>query len=89
MAAENLGMAILYLEAGSGAPDPVPTQMVAAVRREVSLLLCVGGGIRYPEQAAAVAAAGADIIVTGTIVEGQEDAEAALAPLISALTAQL
>jgi len=84
MAAEFFGMAIVYLEAGSGAPEPVPTAMVAAVRHAVSILVCVGGGIRRPEQAAAVANAGADIIVTGTLIEGEEDVGAALAPVIAA-----
>jgi phosphoglycerol geranylgeranyltransferase len=88
IAAESLGMAMVYLEAGSGAPDPVPTQMVAAVRRELSTLLCVGGGIRHARQAAAISAAGADIIVTGTIVEGRDDVEAILTPLIAAVKMQ-
>jgi len=88
MAAENMGMSMLYLEAGSGAPEPVPAAMITAVRAAVSILLCVGGGIRYPEQAKAAAGAGADVVVTGTIVEGQGDIGAALAPLISAVKAQ-
>jgi phosphoglycerol geranylgeranyltransferase len=88
MAAENMGMSMLYLEAGSGAPEPVPAEMIVAVRAAISILLCVGGGIRYPEQAKMIAAAGADIIVTGTIVEGQGDVGAALAPLISAVKTQ-
>jgi len=88
MAAENMGMSVLYLEAGSGAPEPVPAAMIAAVRAAVSIWLCVGGGIRYAEQAKAVAGAGADIVVTGTIVEGQGDIGATLAPLISAVKTQ-
>jgi phosphoglycerol geranylgeranyltransferase len=88
MAAENMGMSMLYLEAGSGAPEPVPAEMIAAVRAAISILLCVGGGIRYPEQAKIIAAAGADIIVTGTIVERQGDVGAVLAPLISAVKTQ-
>jgi phosphoglycerol geranylgeranyltransferase len=85
MAAECFGMAVVYLEAGSGAPSPVPESMVSAVRSAISGLLCVGGGIRQPEQAAAVAAAGADMIVTGTLVEQAADIEAALTPLVSAI----
>lgn len=84
MAAENFGMAVVYLEAGSGAPQPVPTAMISAVRASISNLLCVGGGIRKPEQAAEIAAAGADIVVTGTLVEEEADIEAALAPIIRA-----
>jgi phosphoglycerol geranylgeranyltransferase len=85
LAAEAFGMAIVYLEAGSGAPEPVPIAMVAAVRAALSILLCVGGGIRTPQQAAALAAAGADIIVTGTLVEDAVNVEEALQPLIAAI----
>lgn len=66
---EFFGMDLLYLEAGSGAPEPVPEDMIGAVRRSVSIPIVVGGGIVRPDQAAAVAAAGADIVVTGTLVE--------------------
>jgi phosphoglycerol geranylgeranyltransferase len=69
LAAELLGMKLVYLEAGSGAPEPVPSSMIEAVRREISVPLVVGGGIRSPEAAGQVARAGADIVVTGTVVE--------------------
>lgn len=85
LAAELFGMALLYLEAGSGAAAPVPAALIAAVRREVSMLLCVGGGIRTPAQAAAIARAGADLVVTGTLVEQESDKKKALSTLIAAL----
>jgi phosphoglycerol geranylgeranyltransferase len=85
LAAEAFGMAIIYLEAGSGAPAPVPASMVRAVRTAVSIWLCVGGGIRKPEQAAAIARAGADMIVTGTLVEQTADVEGALRPIVAAI----
>jgi len=66
---QYFGMDLLYLEAGSGAPEPVPSEMIGAVRGSVGIPIVVGGGIVTPEQAAAVASAGADIIVTGTLVE--------------------
>jgi len=69
LTAQFLGMQLVYLEAGSGAPDPVPTKMVAAVKAELSIPLVVGGGIRTPEAARALAHAGADIVVTGTVIE--------------------
>jgi phosphoglycerol geranylgeranyltransferase len=66
--AEVLELDAVYLEAGSGAPDPVPEDMIAAAaERDVNLI--VGGGIREPEQAAEAARAGADVIVTGTLAE--------------------
>ena len=69
IATEFFGMDMLYLEAGSGAPEPVPVPMVKAARESVDIPLVVGGGIVTPKQAADIAAAGADIIVTGTLVE--------------------
>jgi phosphoglycerol geranylgeranyltransferase len=69
LAAEYMGMKLVYLEAGSGAPDHVPVEMIAAVKKTISIPLIIGGGIRKPEQAAAIKKAGANIIVTGTIAE--------------------
>ncbi len=75
LAAELMGMRWVYLEAGSGAPQPVPAEMVAAVRRNTGLGVIVGGGIRSPELARERAAAGADVIVVGTYIESGETAE--------------
>ncbi len=69
LAAEMLGMRYLYLEAGSGAPAPVPAAMVHAVRGAVRIPLIVGGGIRTGEEARALLKAGANILVTGTVAE--------------------
>ena len=69
VAGELLGMKLIYLEAGSGAPEPVPAALIQGVSRAIDIPLIVGGGIRSPEQAAQAVKAGADIIVTGTIVE--------------------
>jgi phosphoglycerol geranylgeranyltransferase len=72
LAGQYLGMRFLYLEAGSGAKKPVPPEMIRAVKRQIDVPLIVGGGIRSREQALTVASAGADIIVTGNIVENAE-----------------
>lgn len=69
LAAEMFGMKLVYLECGSGAPEPAPPALVRAVRNAIGIPLLVGGGIRTPEDAAEVARAGADIVVTGTIAE--------------------
>lgn len=69
LTAQFLGMQLVYLEAGSGAPEPVPSEMVAAVKREIAIPLVVGGGIRTAEAARTVARAGADVVVTGTVIE--------------------
>lgn len=73
MAAEMMGMELVYLEAGSGADRPVPPEMISAVKSSISIPLIVGGGIRTPEAAAAAREAGADIIITGTLLEQCND----------------
>jgi len=69
LAGQYLGMRFIYLEAGSGAKNPVPPDMIKTVRHYVDVPMIVGGGIRSREQALAAASAGADIIVTGNVVE--------------------
>jgi phosphoglycerol geranylgeranyltransferase len=69
LAGQYLGMRFIYLEAGSGAKNPVPPDMIRAVRHYVDVPMIVGGGIRSREQALAAASAGAGIIVTGNIIE--------------------
>ncbi|MEM0217447.1 MAG: geranylgeranylglyceryl/heptaprenylglyceryl phosphate synthase, partial [Candidatus Nezhaarchaeales archaeon] len=72
LAAQYLGMRYVYIEGGSGVSEPVPPDTVRYVRNQVSVRLVVGGGIKRREQAEALAEAGADIIVTGTILEGND-----------------
>jgi phosphoglycerol geranylgeranyltransferase len=69
LAGNYLGMHFVYLEGGSGAVNPVPPEMIRVVKSVIDGPLIVGGGIRTKEQASAAVAAGADIIVTGNIVE--------------------
>lgn len=69
LAAEYLGMKLVYLEAGSGAVHPVPERMITAVADGCRLPVIVGGGIGTPEQAASRVAAGASFIVIGTRME--------------------
>jgi phosphoglycerol geranylgeranyltransferase len=68
LAAQYLGMKMVYLEAGSGAPQPVPCEMIQKVKELIDIPLIVGGGIRDAETAASILAAGADIIVTGNML---------------------
>jgi phosphoglycerol geranylgeranyltransferase len=69
LAGQYLGMHFIYLEAGSGAKKPVPQEMIRAVRHYIDVPLIVGGGIKSKMQALAAASAGANIIVTGNVVE--------------------
>ncbi len=69
LAAQYLGMNLVYLEAGSGASQAVPTEMVQAVASVVDIPILVGGGLRSPEDCAKRIQAGADFIVMGTRLE--------------------
>jgi phosphoglycerol geranylgeranyltransferase len=69
LAAEYLGMKMIYLEAGSGALYPVPDEMIKAVSKYTSLPIIVGGGITNPEVAQNKVKAGASFIVTGNVLE--------------------
>jgi phosphoglycerol geranylgeranyltransferase len=72
LAGQYLGMHFIYLEGGSGAKNPVPPEMIRLVKQLIDIPLIVGGGIKTKEQALAAASAGADIIVTGNIVESTD-----------------
>lgn len=69
LAGSYLGLKALYLDGGSGAPQPVDPSIIEAVKRESSLPLFVGGGLRTPAQCAAAARAGADVLVVGHMLE--------------------
>ncbi|MDV3244629.1 MAG: geranylgeranylglyceryl/heptaprenylglyceryl phosphate synthase [Nitrososphaerales archaeon] len=69
LAARYLGMRALYLEAGSGATDPISPQTIQAVRKFFDGILIVGGGITTAEQAKRVARSGADILVVGNLLQ--------------------
>lgn len=69
LAAQQLGFRAVYLEAGSGALNKVPTALVRAVRRGIELPLIVGGGIDSAAKARAAIRAGANMVVVGNALE--------------------
>lgn len=69
MAGEMLGLKLMYMDAGSGAANPVSEAMIQAVRKAVNVPIVVGGGIRSTEQAVAAWNAGADVVVVGNAIE--------------------
>ena len=69
LAAQYMGMSMIYLEAGSGAEVPVPNEMIKAVKSHIEVPLIVGGGIKTPKEAYQKAKAGADYVVIGTVLE--------------------
>ncbi|GIK59965.1 MAG: geranylgeranylglyceryl/heptaprenylglyceryl phosphate synthase [Ignavibacteriota bacterium] len=73
LAGEYLGMKFIYLEAGSGAQESVPDEMVKVVSEECSIPVIVGGGIRTPQTARRKVENGASIIVTGNFFEDENN----------------
>ncbi len=70
LAASYMGFRFVYLEAGSGAGNRVDTRVISIIKKAVDDIgLVVGGGIKTYEDAFDVASSGADIIVTGNILE--------------------
>lgn len=85
LAAQFMGMRFVYLERGSGVDGPISPLMVKTVKNVLSeSRLIVGGGIRKREQAKEIAKAGADIIVTGSVLE-EESAGSSLKDIIGGI----
>jgi len=75
LAAEYLGMKMIYLEAGSGADQAIPDEMIKAVTRVCKVPVIVGGGIRSPLVAREKVESGANVIVTGNYFEDENNWE--------------
>ena len=75
LAAQYLGMKLVYLEAGSGAKYSVPDILIKKLTEYVSIPVIVGGGIRTPEQARRKVESGASFVVTGNVIENSNDKE--------------
>jgi len=69
MAGEMLGLKVMYMDAGSGAKNPITETMISEVNKNVSVPIIVGGGISDPEKAYSNCKSGADIIVIGNAIE--------------------
>ncbi|MBD3349216.1 MAG: geranylgeranylglyceryl/heptaprenylglyceryl phosphate synthase [Candidatus Eisenbacteria bacterium] len=73
LAAQYLGMKIVFFDAGSGARAHVPEELIEAVSGYVDLPVMVGGGIRTPDEARGLVESGARILVTGDVIERTGD----------------
>jgi len=64
-----LGKKLIYLEAGSGAKNPVQPEIIDSVKTRIDIPLIVGGGIRSRDQLEQAYKNGADLVVIGTAFE--------------------
>ncbi len=69
IAGEMLGLKLIYMDAGSGALNPIPSKMIELVSGGINVPLIVGGGIKTPEKAYQNVSSGADLIVVGDAIE--------------------
>src|SRR5690349_11178026 len=69
LAAEMLGMKLVYMDSGSGAKKAITEEMISVVTKHIEVPLIVGGGIRDAEKAYLNCKAGADVIVVGNAIE--------------------
>ena len=88
MAGEMLGLKVTYMDAGSGAQNPVSARIINAVRESVSGPIFVGGGIRTPEGAIAACKAGADVVVVGNAFEKDPELVKSIAGAVHGLNRQ-
>lgn len=75
LAGEMLGMKYVYLEAGSGAKNPLTPEIVKKVKDTVSIPIIVGGGIKSAKVVKELSDAGADFIVVGNHFESETEME--------------
>ena len=67
------GKQLIYLEAGSGAKTVVNEKLISEVKKNISIPLIVGGGIKTKEQLNTAYNNGADLVVIGTAFENNID----------------
>lgn len=64
-----MGNKLIYLEAGSGAVNPVNPSVIKSVAKNLNIPLIVGGGIRTGSELLEAYKNGADVVVIGTAFE--------------------
>lgn len=69
MAGMYMGNKLIYLEAGSGALNPVSAAAIKSVKKNLNIPLIVGGGIRSKTDLLEAYKNGADVVVIGTAFE--------------------
>ncbi len=75
LAGTYLGLQVIYMDGGSGAPHPIPGDLVRAVAATVDTPIVVGGGVRRTGDAEMLFRAGADVVVVGNALEVTPDGQ--------------
>ena len=69
IAGQYLGMKLIYMDGGSGAEQPITSDMIKQVSNFIDIPLIIGGGICNAKKAIENCEAGADLIVVGNAIE--------------------
>jgi putative glycerol-1-phosphate prenyltransferase len=73
LAGQLMGQRLTYLDAGSGALEPVPEEVIRFLKSRITTPIIVGGGIQRIETMEQLTAAGANILVIGNKIEENID----------------
>ena len=85
LAGQQLGLQLIYMDAGSGAIRPVSASMIKTVKQNISIPLIIGGGIKTAKSAIEACNAGADMVVIGNAAEKKLELIAEIAKAIHRL----
>lgn len=69
IAGELLGFNLIYMDAGSGAKNPISAEMIQEVKSNIDIPLIIGGGLNSRGKVKSALDAGADMIVVGSAFE--------------------
>ena len=69
LAGQFLGMKLIYMDAGSGAKNPIPASMIQRVKTQLDIPLLIGGGLNSTEKIETACKSGADMVVVGNALE--------------------
>jgi putative glycerol-1-phosphate prenyltransferase len=69
VAGELMGMQCVFMDAGSGAKNPVSSTMIKTVSENINVPLIIGGGIKTIKDVKKAYQSGADVVVIGNKIE--------------------
>jgi len=72
IAGEYIGNKLIYMDGGSGALNPIPTDVIKKVANNIDIPIIIGGGLRTKKAIQNAYNAGATVVVVGTAFENDD-----------------
>lgn len=88
LAGEYVGARLIVTDCGSGSPTPASTEMISAIKSQLTIPYFYAGGCRNPKQAKDIIKAGADGIQIGTafeIEDGYDSVKQKISQMVKAI----